>query len=997
MYGEASGSTRTVDTLRSDFSDPGTKTYVELIFSHKAKVYSLTRNPRYERPKKSGEGVTTENADAVLKLPDGDIITGFRDVAGKIIELLGINYKQFKQIGMIAQGEFLQLLLADSKERGEIFRRVFGTELYQTAQRLLKDLERDAKRRCDDTEKSIIQYLNGISCSEDEGGQQLSIKLENATIYSTEEIYSQLQASIIADNAYLDKQKQQLETLDRTLAGEIAKLTQAQAINQLFSSLEAAQEKKNILSEGLAEHKRQKEILQGAEQALYKVFPLEKDFLREQKAEQDLLQGIADLERQIEISTEKLKAVQETYQLEKEKAPEREIITSAIDRIAKMLPQYDLAEEVKEALNQLSAMQAKVLAELEVLQQQKTTLIFSKKKISEELEQLDDLELKMADCEQESNRIFSLQTELENLKSSHDKLMAMEDERDRLQSSFSKAEASFNSDNSVYTEKEQAFFRGQAGLMARELQDGKPCPVCGSAVHPCKAQSSVDAPSEAELHKLKHKAELSRQELQQLSENIAVRLAEIRQMKEQLDNLSSSHFPKVEKDILLIQLPELIKEALVDCLQNKERNHAQSSELKGQAKKKAQGKEQLISLERDIVDNEALIISQIQVKDNMLSDIASKTGELKSLQVSLDYEDRHKALTAIEKGKLELVELKEALQQAESAFHILQTKVNSDLALLSDQKTRYLQAEELKNQAHLVYLEKLAECGFGDEDSYHKAIKLQSEIDALKISLQEYQDSVKAVEQDFQRLLRETAGKEKQDIAELEARKQQLDREKLELDEVIRRHLLRLGTNEPIEKALGKAWIDFSSLQREYLLLNNLSKTANGELVGKQKLAFEQYVQAAYFLRVLTEANKRLRVMTNSRYELLHRADGADIRSQTGLEIDVLDHYTGRVRSVKSLSGGESFKASLSLALGLSDVIQSHAGGVEIDTLFIDEGFGALDSESLEQAIQTLAGLTAGNRLVGIISHVGELRERIDRQVIIRKTHQGSSVSSKIT
>ena len=155
---------------------------------------------------------------------------------------------------------------------------------------------------------------------------------------------------------------------------------------------------------------------------------------------------------------------------------------------------------------------------------------------------------------------------------------------------------------------------------------------------------------------------------------------------------------------------------------------------------------------------------------------------------------------------------------------------------------------------------------------------------------------------------------------------------------------------------------------------------------------FEQYVQATYFEQILVEANKRLKIMTSSRFKLLRREEARDLRALTGLEIDVLDNYTGKIRTVKSLSGGESFKASLSLALGLSDVVQSNVGGIEIDTLFVDEGFGALDAESIEQAIKTLVGLTTGNRIVGIISHVNELKERIDRQIVIKKTSKGSSI-----
>ncbi|HEX3026485.1 MAG TPA: SbcC/MukB-like Walker B domain-containing protein [Clostridia bacterium] len=201
-----------------------------------------------------------------------------------------------------------------------------------------------------------------------------------------------------------------------------------------------------------------------------------------------------------------------------------------------------------------------------------------------------------------------------------------------------------------------------------------------------------------------------------------------------------------------------------------------------------------------------------------------------------------------------------------------------------------------------------------------------------------------------------------------------------------------MSGNETVEKAIRRMLKERKTFESRYLAVSGLSKTANGELSGRQKLAFEQYVQASYFNRIIQRANTRLDRMTDGRFELRRRESAADLRSQTGLELDVLDHYTGKIRTVKSLSGGESFKASLSLALGLSDVIQSHAGGVEVDTMFIDEGFGSLDSESLEQAIRTLCELTDGNRLVGIISHVSELKERIDRQVVITKSPTGSVI-----
>ncbi|MCK9526125.1 MAG: SMC family ATPase, partial [Limnochordia bacterium] len=339
----------------------------------------------------------------------------------------------------------------------------------------------------------------------------------------------------------------------------------------------------------------------------------------------------------------------------------------------------------------------------------------------------------------------------------------------------------------------------------------------------------------------------------------------------------------------------------------------------------------------------------------------------------------------------DLLALKEALHQAEQGYQGLKTKLEHNQTLLGDQEARLLEVRKERELAELRYAEKRLACGFADEEAYQRARKDEKELKDLKETITAYEREVEKIEQEYQRLLQETKDKDRPDLASLDESKAALEGEKAQIDQELQSVNTRLGVNEPIYSPVHAGLQRVDRYRREYLLLGSLAKTASGELAGVQKLAFEQYVQAFYFTQILYEANKRLKIMTNSRFELLRREEAADLRSQTGLEIDVLDHYTGRVRSVKSLSGGESFKASLSLALGLSDVIQSSAGGVEINTLFVDEGFGSLDAESLDQAIQTLVGLAEGNRLIGIISHVEELKEQIDKQIVIDRMAGGSS------
>lgn len=992
LFGEASGSTRTVDTLRSDFAKPNTRTYVELTFLHKGKIYSLTRNPRYERPKKSGDGVTVENPDATLYMPNGDIISGYRDVTAKITDILGINYRQFKQIAMIAQGEFLQLLLADSKERGEIFRRVFNTDLYQTVQRLLKENEREAKKRCESIEQSILQYISQISCPESEEGHELSARIGTASIHTAGDILSELQALITKDKTHRDSLKLKAYKLDRDIAAQISEITQAQYINQLFDDLNAAQERQKALSERREEINKQKKVLQDAEKALYIISPLEAAYLREREAEKKLIGSIEALDIEIREQMKALETAQAVYHAEKEKEPEREKLASAIDRLLKIIPRYDESEKFEKELGKLEEQKAEACMALDKLKLQKMELSEQRDNNNKEMEQLLDIELKMSACEQEARQLQATKSGLLDLQDSLARLCKMQEESMQLQQRFIETQDTFRAINEVYIEKEAAFLSEQAGLLAKSLKDGDPCPVCGSTVHPNKAKPAENAPSEAELNKLKEETNKARQDMQKASEQSAAKLAETRLAREKLIHDARAYFPCADQDITQEQLSGMIESALEENRQKIRENEEQYQELKGKASRKAKLKEELALLESSLRENEEAMVKNEQQKNSILSDIALKTGELKTLKSSLEYPDRQQALKSMEEWTKRLNSLKEALSKAEEAYYGLNNKLEANKTLVNDQRARLEGIIQNKQQAQKAYAVKLSECSFPDEEAYHGALKTETEINELRLAIQQYQDEVQAVEHDLQRLMKETENKRKQDLEQLESVKQNLEREKRLTDESVQLLAARLGTNEPVAEALGKAIKDAAAFQKEYLLLCNLSRTANGELAGRQKLAFEQYVQASYFTRILNAANKRLRLMTNGRFELLRREDAADLRHQTGLEIDVLDHFTGRIRSVKSLSGGESFKASLALALGLSDVIQSYAGGVDIDMLFIDEGFGALDSESLEQAIQTLAGLAVGNRLVGIISHVSELKERIDRQVVIKKTNSGSSI-----
>ena len=1000
LFGEASGSVRTVDTLRSDFALPGVKTFVELTFQHRGKTYVINRNPRYERPKKSGEGFTTENADATLLLPDGTAVSGYRDVTAGVQELLGIHFRQFKQIAMIAQGEFLQLLLADSKERGEIFRRVFNTEFYQTVQRLLKDREREARKRTESLEYSVRQYMAGIALPEEGLSPDKSFDTDPEKS-DPKEVLEELRILVQKDRSVRQDLKRKLDRLDKELADQISLITRAQFINKAFDGLESAAAVQKALQEREQAYNRQKKLIEDGEKALYKVRPLELALKKEEEGLKGLAESLAALKCEIEEAIPAVEKAEKAFISELDKEEEREALASSIDSLTRLLPRYDEAKHLEDKVENLNIVLEALTDRIAVLSEEKDALFEHMERLRQDVDALSHSAEELIVLDKEAQRLVSYRNSLDELGASLKRAQALREESGKSAADYALREADYQKAYGVYGKKEAAYFREQAGILAAQLEEGKPCPVCGAIEHPLKAKPSPEAPDKGELDHLKQKLDSARQSLQTASAVSASSLTEARVAWEQVVEKALALFPEQAKPYKKEELngqvlTPLIEKALGEWQTATETNNAKILELNEKELVKNRCREQLLALEEALKANQEAAVSKKDEKSGISSELAAREGELKALKVSMEYSDRCEAQKAIDDFTRKLNTMKENFKTAQEAFHSLKSKLDTDNALLSDLEKRLEKGAQSQAKAEVEYKEALLKSGFINAEAYASALLDEGEIKELNVLVRAYEDEVRTVEQTLSRLLSETENKVRQDVESLISIRQELEQRKATAEEELQIISARLGANEPIEKALAAALADAEKQQRLYLVLSHLSKTANGELAGKQKLAFEQYVQVAYFNRILNEANGRLKRMTNGRYELQRREEALDIRSQTGLEIDVLDYYTGRTRTVKSLSGGESFKASLALALGLSDVIQRHAGGVEIDTLFIDEGFGSLDAESLEQAVQTLLGLAAGDRLVGIISHVSELKEQIERQIIIKKSSGGSSISLKL-
>jgi len=992
LFDGASGSVRTVDTLRSDFASFDTKTYVELEFLHKRQAYKLTRNPKYERPKKSGTGFTNQTADASLVLPSGEVITGNNKVTDTIVELLGLDFKQFKQIAMIAQGEFLKLLLAESSERAGIFRRVFNTDIYLIIQDALKRREKDLKTDYDECIRSILQYIDGIICDKDHGDYlELSELMSKRNIHGTEQIIVLLKALISEDKLINDQAKKQSGKLENLIMVNAAELKEAEYVNKSFAGLEAAQKLLGELLQKADEMKRNEASALAAEKALHGVKPLEDIYLREKRGYDQLKSSMQKLKETIAFETPKVEELHIALITEQNKEPIRERLASDIFRLTDALPQYDKVEKLKQDKDKHEKLLQILEKSIATLKIQKEKLADSKEKLSKERDELSNVETRLIESKNTLLNLGALETSLNSIASSIISVQKLQSEYAKLQSTYLSAEKIYTVANDECIKKESAFFREQAGILAESLENGLPCPVCGATEHPQKAKPTAEAPSEADIISLKTQRDQKQQIMHLASESAKSKKTQIETTETHLFQTALNVFEH-DISISLLELKLLVQSELKKNLENKEVQTTAKLLLEAQSTRKTECLEQLRQAEATLQQTEDAYTNQSDQKGNLEVAFSALNSEIVTLQAVLEYPSIEKAKQTIVYTKDELAESKRILQKTENTYQQNKRSHDSNSTLLTDQKLRMEAVIIALDTTFADYTSKYKEYGFSNDNSYHEALLSERLLAELKNNIEDYRDSCRSANTEVVRLSAETKDKQPKDTAKILEQQNAFKLQKETLDTKIQRIVARLQHNEINAQKIYAAETERHQLLREYLVVGNLSKTANGELAGKQKLAFEQFVQASYFNQIIIEANKRLSALSNGRYELLRKVNATDHRSQSGLELDVIDNYTGKIRTVKSLSGGESFKASLSLALGLSDVIQSYAGGVEIDTMFIDEGFGALDAESLEQAIMTLNSLTTGNRLVGIISHVSELKDRIDKKVVIKKGFAGSTI-----
>ena len=865
LYGEPSGDNRDASMFRSKYAQPDTPTWVELVFSYGGQTYTVRRSPEYERPAKRGGGTTLQRAEAELHLPDGRLVTKTREVTGEIVNIIGLDRSQFAQIAMIAQGDFLKLLLADTRSRQEIFRKLFPTRGYMVFQEKVKSESGALQRQCEAARASVKQYIDGVLCPQEE---PLYPQWERAWAgeLPIQETVELLEALLEQDRERDTQCDEELEQLDGEWKAVTALLAKAEELEKAQSQLEEAQVRRETCAAQWEAAQQQLEA-QTAQVSQLEV-------LRAQ---------LADLEAE-------LPRYQELEQLRQNFAAQ----TQNIQRQSTWLEEQESEQRRREKELELWRQER---AGLEEAGAQRERLLGQQTRAQEQSQRLEELSTLLAGCRQ-------ARVELEN-----------------AQKRYGVARQKAQVAQEDYTGKNQAFLDEQAGILAQKLADGQPCPVCGSLTHPTPAQLSPGAPTEEELNRAKQAWETA----QQTASTWSVEAGKARTALEEREGRLRSQMAHV--------LPECEADQPVD----------QSIQ---EAQRKAQ--EALDQVRGQLRQVEAALARKRQL-DTQIPQQEQRLGELEQ---------------AIASAREQLAGANSRREELQGQIHTLEGQL------------RYPQAEQARQEQSDLKgkLQRLEEA----------QTQAQRRANAAQLALTGAEEAVK-------QLTHLVEQSQPVDLVAQRARSQELTLRRAQLTAIQRELHTRITTNRTaLEQIQGKT-AQLTQLEQRYTWVRTLSNTVNGTLPGKEKIALETYVQMTFFDRILRRANLRLLVMTGGQYELKRRREAAGSRGQSGLEMDVIDHYNGTERSVKSLSGGESFQASLALALGLSDEIQSSAGGIRLDTMFVDEGFGSLDEESLSKAMGALGDLAQGNRLVGIISHVSELKEKIDKQIVVRKDRTGGS------
>ena len=989
LYGEASGESRETDSLRSHFADDNTETYVELEFELRGERYIVNRVPKQKKKKARGEGYTEKSADATLTLPDGKVITKVKNVTDKIIEILGITREQFKQIVMLAQGEFKKLLLADSVEREGIFRKIFNTYDFEKIQAELKDKAANLSKNRTKSKHEMEINLKNIKGEHD-------IVIDEYVDFPL--VIEKLKDLLERDNNIYKTLNEEGKEVDNKLQVKNQEKAIIETNNNLLKEKEIITKALEELLSKEDEYKNKaKTIIDGknAKEVKYIEDKLVETNKKLAKREEDYnlsLKNIDSLKLEQEEANKLL-------QIEESKECDREKLSVEINNLNKL----------EEKIIELDSLNNKVMHLKQSAENSKLQIINNKKETEELKKSKEEKELQLKDIATLETKKVELESDIKAKNKTLDEVRELFKvirsfqntyiEHNNKAKEYKEFEVEYKKVKENYEKMDDLYKKEQVGILASKLQENEPCPVCGSTKHPNKAtiKENLKIPTKDELKVAKENLDkLEKENLEKINNLTTLnsnKTTYLEQVNNHLSMLSAtlnidktfnSETAKVVKNlgtelksVIDKSKDELLK--VIDKISLKEKIEKELNLITTTINEREQS---LIKLEESEKNYTTELTQNITKIDEYKKEIPENITNVKTLNKLIEVKTKELNTSKEKLAKLRLEN--ENLAKKLEGENSISKEINKSI--------EELKLEIANNQAN--FNEAIKEQGFDNIQTYENA-KLQiSMVESLEKEVENYNSELKLTKAKREDIINKTKDIVFMDITTIDEEIKSIQNNKKELESKLRELHAIIDGNKTILKNVENLNIEFKEIEEEYKVVGELADLANGKKAPY--ISFERYILASYFEDIIEAANIRLEKMTGDRFSLIRKTSKSKGAGQKGLELEIYDNYTDSSRDVSSLSGGESFKASLSLALGLSDIVQSNAGGVSLDTMFVDEGFGTLDPQSLDNAIDSLLELQRGGRLVGIISHVEELKERIDAKLEVTSTSKGSKVEFNI-
>lgn len=991
LYDTMSGKERKGNMMRSEYAGDSTETFVEYTFSYgsvsERDTYIIKRYPSYERKSrrknKNGEyGMTRQLGRVSLILPDGKEFAGKAvETNRKIQEIVGLTSEQFSKIAMIAQGEFQELIMDKTGRRKEIFQQIFSTELYEKIEKRIWERYKASVSAVKENATKLRETLEGIFIAEEE--EELWEEVQSFADTEPERMQVFLENKVKLEKEKCSLSKKELEEERKLLAQKNQEYQETLRINKLLEEYQKELERKAAL-EGKKSEIQKLEQDSALAKAAKEVQPVQQNYLQlqrnviqaEQKKgeyqmlESKLREGSEEAKKQKSIwknqydkrqpeilqeqgrVAEEMAALQELLGCRKKRSGLRQQIDEVREKLAKKEEEGKRLTRTKEQLESWLDENSQLEVLFEQIQHKKTDIL-------EQTKCLRHYEIKWREAERAEKSIQNLELKL------------------------LKAVKRWEESRHDYEEKNRAYLAAQSAFLAMELMEGEPCPVCGSREHPFPAMPTEDTVTKEVLADAQEKEQLCQKERECCQLSLEAEKAAFGELKKALLAEGNELFGE---DNLLGKTSSILEAAFCrqeEMLQEVEREWKR---LSGLLEKKEIEKKRLEKLVQAITAAE-------QEKNQNKEKLQELEGQEAALEVQEKLWSKNVTIASLDEGKkvldmlkMELGKLQEEGKRVEEKARQSLKEYDTLLGNQSENDRQLLKLSEDMAEAKKGYYGMLEKQGFFQEEDYQNAVSLFEGQEERQKQIEEYQLQMVQCEAKVQMLRKQTETKEIVDTTELAEQKRELEKHCEALQKEYERISYQQQGNSRVLKRVTELLRGKDSLMEEMKVIRSLNDVANG------KVHFQTYILRQYFKKIIQAANKRLAKMTTDSFLLKCRELNGTGQGEAGLDLDVYNPVTGKSRDARTLSGGETFLASLSMALGMADVVQHTVGKTHLDTMFIDEGFGSLSEEVRGTAVKVLLELAGDWRLVGVISHVTELKEQIPNKLIVTKGSHGSEV-----